>query len=786
MTPACSRLSSTASLAILTVCLCFLSAAPAAAAPAAPTALTPLGEIQDTRPTFTWSDVGAHWYHVYVMRGNEHYFDLWVEGDTSLASGAAIPVGDYRWWVRGWDPTGMGEWSTEGSFTVLGPLQPAAATLHGPSGPLDTREPVFEWSEADGAQWYWVILLRDSILYHQFWTQETTWQAQWALHPGNYAWYVTSWNPVGLRWSNTLTFQITPEPPPAPVLIEPRGTLQGATRPVFSWEPADTAEWYHVAIEKDNTLYYQQWTQQTSLQTDWDFTAGSYTWSIRAWNPEGIGPWADSVAFELSGLTPAAPTLAGPGSADGGVVEEPRPRFSWDAVNNAQWYWLIVRLEGNTYQELWLTETSWTPTQDLASGSYAWSVTGWNASGLGETATFRFTVPSAYEYDNSLFHGTFAGPIRVGTEDMVVRATIGNDPGRQMENAYFYLQDGTNVTTYSGRDADNDAVTTTVTVLSATQLHVRIDGTWDGDPNNHGWTDDLTFTFDPGYSQFTVTGTSVDDDPEWPGGAVTGTLYRDSGTGETTHFQGTHAGTITLPCGTMPFILEIGTTESRLAEDGPYICLPPLGSSGQYQWQNGNEWGEQTVALHGHSLSMFMEQGYGQDEWTTFVEIDFSEDYSSATFTGVESSTDPDDCPGAISGTLVKDTGAGNAHLAGNFTGYLVMGNCGQQPVTLTVGSDYNRRQQESYLYIPPTGNHAQWTGLDEDSDPEEVTIAIAGNTVHYHVDGEWSDGMGGWTSYVTLTYSNANHTITVGGNLADDDPDECTGALSGTLTRAR
>lgn len=383
-----------AATAILPILVC-LAPAKLHATPNTPTPLTPIGVTADSFPTFTWSDTGGSWYHVYVAKGPRLYFQQWVEGDTSLPAGAAMPAGEYTWWVRAWDPSGLSGWSDAASFQIPEPIIPETPVLSSPSGPLDERSPVFQWSGSQDTEWYWVILKHYGVKYYEFWSQETSWTPFWSLHSGDYTWQVRAWSPAGFSaWTDATEFEIVANPPAAPAPIGPVSELEDTPRPVFSWESTESALWYQVAIQKGGILYHLQWTQQTSLQTDWDFTGGAYTWQVRAWNQDGLGDWSESTAFELTGLTPDAPVLIAPGSAIGGEIEEMQPTFSWNAVADADWYWLTIRRNDQTAESVWLTGTSWTPEADLESGEYSWTIKGWNASGLGQPATFQFTLSS--------------------------------------------------------------------------------------------------------------------------------------------------------------------------------------------------------------------------------------------------------------------------------------------------------------------------------------------------------------------------------------------------------
>ena len=100
-------------------------------APGQPTLVSPEGATPDTTPTFTWNVVsGATWYHVWVNdveAGDTTVLQKWISvevnadctgGNCTFDCPQTLAAGNYRWWIRAWNDSGTGPWSSPNSFTV--------------------------------------------------------------------------------------------------------------------------------------------------------------------------------------------------------------------------------------------------------------------------------------------------------------------------------------------------------------------------------------------------------------------------------------------------------------------------------------------------------------------------------------------------------------------------------------------------------------------------------------------------------------------------------------------
>jgi len=110
----------------------------------------------DTTPTFTWNDLGADRYEVWLQQTSPVSSRLQMESrfltDTSYTSTEALTAGTYRVWVRVSATTGdIGSWSPGVSFE----FQPR---LLAPLSAVSTSRPTFSWEAIPGAQTYQIYI----------------------------------------------------------------------------------------------------------------------------------------------------------------------------------------------------------------------------------------------------------------------------------------------------------------------------------------------------------------------------------------------------------------------------------------------------------------------------------------------------------------------------------------------------------------------------------------------------------------------------------------------------
>jgi pimeloyl-ACP methyl ester carboxylesterase len=111
----------------------------------------------DTQPTFQWQTLsGATKYEVFVRNLITNAITLNPVDltATNFTPSSAMPVSEYRWWVRGSNNSGVvGTWSLPLDFNVGG-----KPTVLAPTGTTSDRTPTFSWTPVQGAARYelWV------------------------------------------------------------------------------------------------------------------------------------------------------------------------------------------------------------------------------------------------------------------------------------------------------------------------------------------------------------------------------------------------------------------------------------------------------------------------------------------------------------------------------------------------------------------------------------------------------------------------------------------------------
>jgi hypothetical protein len=193
-----------------------------AGVPEATTLISPAA-TGSAQPTFTWERVAeASWYYQWISHNGTSYKKWYSESDANCdASTCSVTPslslsGAVTWWVRTWNTSGNGGWSSSMRFTVSAGV-PGKATLYSPSGSNAGVQPTFQWSAVADVTWY------------QLWVNDSTgtpikkWytraQAGCAsgtgtcrvtantVLSGNATWWIQTWSSSGNGpWSNGLSF----------------------------------------------------------------------------------------------------------------------------------------------------------------------------------------------------------------------------------------------------------------------------------------------------------------------------------------------------------------------------------------------------------------------------------------------------------------------------------------------------------------------------------------------------------------------------------------------------
>lgn len=188
--------------------------------------------------------------------------------------------------------------------------------------------------------------------------------------------------------------EAVPAGPGQAVLLEPGGTIE-TVRPEFRWQGDPGAEWYQIYIVRDGVYYFDHWTQDTRFSPWWDWENGDYTWYVQTWGDGQAGAWSERMLFTVAAPPPTAPTGLQPHEQE---LDRNVVAFAWNAVPEADWYYLYVARKGEPYYDGWYNTHE---PQDwrfcLEQGSYSWWVQPWRSGvGLGDwsaEATFRIDSP---------------------------------------------------------------------------------------------------------------------------------------------------------------------------------------------------------------------------------------------------------------------------------------------------------------------------------------------------------------------------------------------------------
>ena len=197
--------------------------------------------------------------------------------------------------------------------------------------------------------------------------------------------------------------------PGAAIPHAPQGRTTVAT-PTYRWSGVADAIFFYLYVnrgpsEADETRVIGTWYSRAQAGCD-DYTGdcsvtpgivlkkGPHTWRVQTWNPQGLGPWSDSMDFTAN-PTPGAVAPISPR----GTTSHRSPSYSWNAAAIARDYYLQVdRDDGEdgatTVIGTWYSAAqagcamgsgscSITPSTALRGGVHTWWVQTRNSHGHG-------------------------------------------------------------------------------------------------------------------------------------------------------------------------------------------------------------------------------------------------------------------------------------------------------------------------------------------------------------------------------------------------------------------
>lgn len=277
-----------------------------------PATLTPIQRLQTTpRPVLQWNAIaGAAQYDLWINNlttGASPAYRITGITGTSWQSGADLPMGLYRAWVRALDASGQAAaWSAFVEFHVL-----PGATLLSPVTSTFSRRPVFSWNAVTGALSY-ELTLRDrntgTIVQQVNGLTSTSWTPTSDLPVAPYRWWVTAVAPGNFRSQSPpfVDFHVGGQTR----LLSP-GPTTSDTTPTFTWAAVEGAVSYQLYVTRVDVavagiinvtgLTGTAYTPTTPLPN------GSYRMWIRAVQAgTGTpGPWSDLTTFTIALSAPS-------------------------------------------------------------------------------------------------------------------------------------------------------------------------------------------------------------------------------------------------------------------------------------------------------------------------------------------------------------------------------------------------------------------------------------------------------------------------------------------------
>jgi hypothetical protein len=378
---------------------------------------------------YTWkADTNALWYELYATRDGTVFADKWFTLSNSVVDSAtgnfAVDMGghaggSYTWLVRGWSANGLGPWSAPLAFTlgIAGPV-----TLLTPTNTAvpQERQPQFSWTQSfPPAEWFRLCVTRKGIACVDQWLEgATNHTPAVALPGGDYSWAVQTYTSAGLgAWSTNAAFTIPFAVPTNVVLILPTVAATADSRQRYTWSADPAAVWYELYVTRNGGVFADRWftlsnsvaSGATNFAVDiHGHLAGSYQWYVRAWSPDGVGPWSGPGGFTMSSPPlPGAVTLLAP--TNGATLPGRQPQLNWtQSTPSADWFRLYLARDGSPYVDQWLEgTTNWTAPAGLPAGTYSWAVDTYNSAGVGPwSAICTFTIPLAVPTNTVLLSPT--------------------------------------------------------------------------------------------------------------------------------------------------------------------------------------------------------------------------------------------------------------------------------------------------------------------------------------------------------------------------------------------
>jgi hypothetical protein len=331
----------------------------------------------------------------------------YFEGDVVQLT--AIPA--TGWTFSGWSG-GLTGLDNPGSVTIHGNTAVTAnySTIPILMSPVSgvtllNRRPVLDWLDAAGATRYDIQLARNTAFTSgllRYTSTVSTFTPASDLAAGTvFYWRVRSFGAYGLSGFSEVRNFKTGNPPSTPTLVLPASNaLTTDYTPRLDWSnstlPASTTfQKYELQLATDDTFTSPTSVDIVGPATSSEHTPGAdltpntiYYWRVRAYNMAGeYSSWSLVRKFRTALLPP---TLSSP--ANGAILLNRRPTFSWGAVSGATGY--TIRVYRNSAFTLLVgtysaTSATFTPTVDLPADLPLW----WRVQSKGSNGPSDWSAP---------------------------------------------------------------------------------------------------------------------------------------------------------------------------------------------------------------------------------------------------------------------------------------------------------------------------------------------------------------------------------------------------------
>jgi hypothetical protein len=190
-------------------------------------------------------------------------------------------------------------------------------------------------------------------------------------------------------------------PPGGVILITPTegAVLNSPAQAEFTWSQSDPpATWFLLTIIKDGVNFISTWIPTNHFTAVNGLPGGNFTWTVRTWNPDGLGPFSGPATFSVVPGAPGTVTLISPVNT---VETNSTLNFIFTQDPSSTWFELFINKDGRFFREHWFGPSETTisggnvivTVASFTSGTFTWWVRPWGPDGFGSwSSSATFTV----------------------------------------------------------------------------------------------------------------------------------------------------------------------------------------------------------------------------------------------------------------------------------------------------------------------------------------------------------------------------------------------------------